>query len=132
MPAPAAPRPLPMTAGALIVGGTVHSHTSMRGDVAPNLHPLVARLLDELPAEKRERYAGWCAEVALISDRLHDADKNAGRPITVEEARAALSGGQIHISRIREDGDPTHGQFQPPCRSCTVLLDEFGITTVSA
>ncbi|MFG1920465.1 YwqJ-related putative deaminase [Cryptosporangium sp. NPDC048952] len=132
MPASAAPRPLPMTAGALIVGGMVHSHTSIRGDVAPNLHPIVARILDELPTAQRERYAGWCAEVALISDRLHDADKEAGRPVTLDEAKAALDGGQIHISRIREDGDPTHGRFQPPCRSCTVLLSEFGVTTVSA
>ena len=132
MPAFAAPRPLPMTAGALIVGGTVHSHTSMRGDNPPNLHPIVVGILDGLPAEKRERYTGWCAEVALISDRLHGAEKDAGRPITANEAKAALQGGQIHISRIREDGDPTHGDFQPPCRSCTVLLEEFGITTVSA
>src|SRR5690349_4458224 len=110
----AAPRPLPMTAGALIVGGMVHSHTSIRGDVAPNLHPIVAELLEGLPIEQRERYTGWCAEVALISDRLHEADKAAGRPITADEAREQLQGGQIHISRIREDGDPTHGQFQPP------------------
>jgi len=129
---PAAPRPLPMTAGALIVGGMVHSHTSIRGDVPPNLHPIVAQLLDGLPTERRERYTGWCAEVALISDRLHEADEEAGRPVTDEEAREKLSGGQIHISRIREDGDPTHGRFQPPCRSCTILLEEFGITTVSA
>ena len=69
---PAAPRPLPMTAGALIVGGMVHSHTSMRGDNPPNLHPIVAEILAGLPSEKRERYAGWCAEVALLSDRLHE------------------------------------------------------------
>ena len=121
-----------MTAGALIVGGTVHSHTSMRGDHRPNLHPIVAGILDGLPPEKRERYAGWCAEVALISDRLHEAEEAAGRPISAEEARESLQGGQIHISRIREDGDPTHGRFQPPCRSCTVLLETFGVTTVSA
>ncbi|GAA3386863.1 YwqJ-related putative deaminase [Cryptosporangium minutisporangium] len=127
-----APRPLPMTAGALIVDGMVHSHTSIRGDVPPSLHPIVARILDGLPNEQRERYTGWCAEVALISDRLHEADKAAGRPITEDEAREKLRGGQIHISRIREDGDPTHGQFQPPCRSCAVLLETFGITTVTA
>ena len=132
MPASAAPRPLPMTAGALIVGGMVYSHTSIRGDVSPNLHPIVARILDELPVEKRERFAGWCAEVVLISDRLHEAEKEAGQPITLADAKNTMRGGQIHISRIREDGDPTHGRFQPPCRSCTVLLDEFGVTTVSA
>lgn len=131
MPASAAPRPLPMTAGALIVGGMVYSHTSMRGDVRPDVHPLVAGVLDGLPIEQRERFAGWCAEVALISDRLHEAEKEAGRPITTDEAHDTLRGGQIHISRIREEGDPTHGSFQPPCRSCAVLLDEFGITTVS-
>ena len=129
---PAAPRPLPMTAGALIVGGMVHSHTSVRGDVAPDLHPIVAQLLDALPTAQRERYTGWCAEVVLISDRLHEADEAADRPVTIGEAKALLNKGQIHISRIREDGDPTHGRFQPPCRSCAVLLEEFGITTVSA
>ncbi|TQS43832.1 hypothetical protein FL583_17560 [Cryptosporangium phraense] len=125
---PDAPRPLPMTAGALIVGGLVHSHTSIRGDQPPNLHPVVREILDGLPASQRERFTGWCAEVVLISDRLHEA----GPGITFEEAREVLSGGQIHISRIREDGDPTHGQFQPPCRSCSVLLERFGIATVTA
>jgi hypothetical protein len=127
----AAPRPLPMTAGALIVSGMVHSHTSIRGDQSPNLHPVVRDLLDGLPVEQRERYTGWCAEAALISDRLHEAEQAAGRPVTADDARAVLAGGQIHISRIREDGDPTHGQFQTPCRSCAVLLDWFGITTVT-
>lgn len=121
-----------MTAGALIVGGMVHSHTSIRGDQPPTLHPVVQELLGALPAARRERFTGWCAEVALISDRLHEADQAAGRPITPDEARAALAGGQIHISRIREDGDPTHGQFQTPCRSCSALLDWFGIRTVAA
>ena len=31
---------------------------------------------------------------------------------------------------IREDGDPLHGSYAPPCRSCTVMLAHFGVRPV--
>jgi len=120
------PRMLPLAAGAMQVGNVVHSHTSVRGDTAPALHPLVRRLLDELPAGQRERYAGWCAEAVLISDRLYEAEELGGT-ISAMAARSLLWGAKVRVVRVREDGDPRHGEVQPPCRSCTSLLDYFGI-----
>jgi hypothetical protein len=125
------PRPLPMTAGALLVNGMIHSHTSLRGDVTPAWHPLIAELLRQLPVETRERYAGWCAEVVLISDRLYEAESGRAKELTAGEARAALWGARITATRIREQGDPAHGTYQPPCRSCAALLEWFGVEAVA-
>ena len=124
------PRPLPMTAGALLVNGTIFSHTSMRGDVTPAWHPLIRQLLQQLPVESRERYAGWCAEVALMGDRLYEAEQTAGRSLSTDELRAVLRSARVSVQRIREDGDPAHGQPQPVCRSCAALLDWFGVGVV--
>lgn len=115
-----------MAAGALLLEGVIHTHSSVRGDVAPDLHPMVRRLLDELPADRRERYAGWCAEAVLISDRLYAAEQ-AGATLSATAARSLLWGARIRVVRVREDGDPRHGQAQQPCRSCRELLDYFGI-----
>ncbi|GAA0726650.1 hypothetical protein Drose_12130 [Dactylosporangium roseum] len=124
-------RTLPLTAGALLVGGTVHQHTSVRGDAPPDLHPLVRRFLHELPAEQRERYAGSCAEVVLVSDRLHAAEREAGRPLTAAAARAELWGARMSVCFIREDGDPAHGRPAPTCRSCAALLEWLGVEVVA-
>lgn len=132
MPVPSAPRPLPLTAAALAAGGIVYSHSSVRGDVAPDLHPLVRRFLHDLPIELTERYAGWCAETVLISDRLYEAERAAGGELSAAAARQSLWGATISVSRVREPGDPTHGQPQPPCRSCAALLEWLGIEVVAA
>jgi hypothetical protein len=120
-------RVLPLTAGALLIGDTVYQHTSIRGDTAPDLHPLVRRFLHELPVESRERYAGGCAEVVLVSDRLHEAERLAGHPLTAAAARAELWGAQVSVCWIREKGDPAHGRPAPPCRSCAALLEWLGV-----
>ncbi len=122
----------PATAGALLVGGQVHTHTSIKGDQQPRLHPLVERFLDGLAVEQRERYAGRCAEVALVSDRLYAAESGRSGEFTAGEARAALWGARMTATRIREPGDPAHGTYQPPCRSCVALLEWFGIETVAS
>jgi hypothetical protein len=121
----------PATAGALLVSGAVHTHTSIKGDQPPRLHPLVERFLTNLPVEQRERYAGRCAEAVLISDRLYEAESGRATELTAGEARAALWGARITATRIREPGDPLHGTYQPPCRSCAPLLDWFGIEPVA-
>jgi hypothetical protein len=121
----------PATSGALLLGGTVYTHTSVRGEVAPNLHPLVAGFLAELPAASRERFAGRCAEAVLISDRVYEAEAAAGSPLTVNQARAAVWGARIAVTRIREAGHPEHGTAEPPCRSCTPLLHWFGVEPVT-
>ncbi len=119
-------RMLPLAAGALLVDGTVHTHTSVRGDVPPELHPVVRRFLHGLPTEQRERFADWCAEPVLISDRLYAAEAG-GPPLEAARARSLLWGAKVRVTRVREEGDPRHGETQPPCRSCAALLDWFGI-----
>ncbi|MDG4762760.1 YwqJ-related putative deaminase [Solwaraspora sp. WMMD406] len=121
-------RMLPLAAGALLIGGTVHTHTSVRGDQRPRLHPLVARFLDDLPNGQRERFTGWCAEPVLLSDRLYAAESDGGAAaLTPTAARAALWGARVRLTRIREPGDPVHGTALVPCRSCAALLEWFGV-----
>ncbi len=120
-------RMLPLTAGALLLNGTIHTHTSVRGDLEPNLHPMIRRFLDELPSSQRERFAGSCAEAVLLSDRLYEAEAEGGGPISPTQARSLLWGANIWVTRIREEGDPRDDEQQPPCRSCAALLDWFGV-----
>lgn len=120
------PRLLPNTAGALFLDGWVHSHSAVRGDVAPDLHPLLRRFFDQLPTAKLERFAGWCAEAILISDRLYDAEAKFGH-VSDETARTYLRGGQIIVVRVREPGDPAHGTPCQPCRSCAAMLNWYGV-----
>jgi hypothetical protein len=122
----------PATSGALLLGDTVYTHTSVKGDLAPTLHPLVAGYLGELPANSRERYAGRCAEAVLVSDRLYEAEASAGAPLTPNQGRAAVWGGRIVVTRVREAGDPEHGTVEAPCRSCALLLRWFGIEAAAA
>ncbi len=123
-------RRLPLTAAALLVGETLHQHTSVRGDTAPDLHPLIRRFLHELPIEQTERYTGWCAETVLISDRLYAAERAGGAALTTASARSLLWGAQLSVCLIGPVGDPAHGRPVPPCRSCAALLEWFGIDLV--
>jgi hypothetical protein len=127
-------RAYPATAGALLVNGQIHTHSSVRGDLRPELHPMIHRALATLPIARRERYLGWCAEPVLLSDRLFAAaaDLPAGADLAPAQARAALRGARITVVRVREPGDPAHGTPQPPCRSCAVLLELFGVEVVMA
>jgi hypothetical protein len=126
----AAVRTLPITAGAILVDGVIRRHTAVRGDVAPDLHPLVRRFLHELPTPQRERFAGWCAEAVLISDRLYEAERAQASALSAAHARAALWGAQINVVWVREQGDPVHGTPYRPCRSCTELLEWCGVETI--
>src|SRR5262245_16932233 len=120
-------RTLPTTAGALLVDGVIHRHTAVRGDIAPDLHPLVRRFLHQLPTGQRERYAGWCAEAVLVSDRLYAIERAQGSSLSASHARAALWGARLTVVRVREQGDPLHGTAHPPCRSCAALRTWAGV-----
>ncbi|MCI3931191.1 YwqJ-related putative deaminase [Streptomyces sp. AN091965] len=126
---------LPTVAAALSVRGTTLTSTPKRGAEPPDLHPLVQDFLDALPSAQRERFTGRCAEALLVSRHLTTADagrsKRARRkPMTNGEARKALKHAKLTTRRIREDGDPLHGSFARPCRSCTALTDHFGVRVV--
>ena len=136
---------LPAVAAALHVDGTTLTCTGAKGDQPPPLHPLVSRFLDELAPAQRTRHTGRCAETVLLSRFLHATEeareaKRARRsarkprqtkPLSHGEARKALRRSRLTTRRIREDGDPLHGSYAPPCRSCTALLGHFGIALVA-
>ncbi|WP_030563788.1 YwqJ-related putative deaminase [Streptomyces aureocirculatus] len=126
---------LPTVAAALSVRGTTLTGTPRRGEDLPELHPLVQDFLDTLTSGQRERFTGRCAEAVLISRHIAAADatrsKRASRkPMTNGEARKALKHAKLTTRRIREDGDPLHGAFARPCRSCTALTAHFGVRIV--
>src|SRR5690606_4557296 len=116
--------------------------TASKGDQAPALHPLVQDFLDALEPEARERHTGRCPEALLISRHLTATETARNekrgrrtasakrRQLTKNEARKALKHAKLTTRRIREDGDPLHGSYAPPCRSCTALLAHFGVRAV--
>lgn len=126
---------LPTVAAALSVRGATLTSTAGRGEEPPALHPLVQDFLDTLTSGQRERFTGRCAEAILISRHLTTADtgrskRAARKPMTNGEARKALKHAKLTTRRIREDGDPLHGGFARPCRSCTALTAHFGVRIV--
>ncbi|MET9775414.1 YwqJ-related putative deaminase [Streptomyces sp. NPDC006367] len=126
---------LPTVAAALSVRGTTLTGTPVRADTPPALHHLVQDFLDTLTSGQRDRFTGRCAETVLISRHLTAADaarskRASRRPMSNGEARKALKHAKLTTRRIREDGDPLHGTFAPPCRACTALSAHFGVRIV--
>jgi hypothetical protein len=106
-----------------------------RADQPPQLHPLVQDYLDTLTNTQRERWTGRCPEIILISRHLTTIDNNrttraARKPLTHSEARRSLKQAKLTTTRIRENGDPEHGRYAPPCRTCEAALAHFGVRTV--
>lgn len=141
-PADEAPRPehrrdgiLPAVAAALSVSGETLTCTAGKGDQPPQLHPLVQDFLDALPIPQRERFTGRCPEAILLSRHLTAVEANRSKrarrkPLSHSEAKRSLKHAKLTARRIREDGDPLHGGYAPPCRSCTPLLSHFGVRPV--
>lgn len=123
---------LPAVAGALAVRGQTLTCTGAKADTPPELHPLVAGFLATLPVAGRSRGTGRCPEALLLSRHLtatEDARRGwaARKPLSDGDARRALKNAVVTTRRIREDGDPAHGAYAPPCPSCAALLDHFGV-----
>ncbi|NEC89629.1 YwqJ-related putative deaminase [Streptomyces sp. SID12501] len=128
---------LPTVAAALSVRGETLTGTAARGDQPPALHPLVQDFLDTLASTQRDRSTGRCAEALLISRHITVADearsrRAARKPMTNGEARRTLKQAKLTTRHIREDGDPLHGGFAAPCRSCTALSAHFGVRVVDS
>ncbi|MEU0986542.1 YwqJ-related putative deaminase [Streptomyces sp. NPDC005953] len=126
---------LPAVAAALSVQGETLKSTAGKGDQPPVLHPLVQDFLDRLPSGQRERFTGRCPEAILLSRHLATAEGKRSkrarrRPLSHSEAKRALKQAKLTARRIREDGDPLHGSYAPPCRSCTPMLNHFGVRAV--
>ncbi|WNI15845.1 YwqJ-related putative deaminase [Actinacidiphila sp. ITFR-21] len=123
---------LPAVAAALFLPGEVLTCTGSKAEQPAELHPVVRDFLDALPVGQRERFAGRCPEAVLLSRHLRAVEAGRGRraarhPLTRGEARRSLRGARLTARRIREDGDPAHGAYAPPCRSCAPLLAHLGV-----
>jgi hypothetical protein len=126
---------LPAVAAALSVRGETLTCTAGKADQPPQLHPLVQDFLDALATAQRERFTGRCPEAILLSRHLIATETTRSKrarkkPLTPGEARRSLKHAKLTARRIREDGDPLHGSYAPPCRSCAPLLDHFGVRPV--
>ncbi|MFF9895454.1 YwqJ-related putative deaminase [Streptomyces longispororuber] len=121
---------------------TVHSSTTkMHGQKLPRTHQVLQDILKQISDDvdagliaKKGIGHGRCAEISLISDRLHQLDPSGSRIRTVDDARRALEGGVMHTRRIgdvfdRETGQLSrrHHDFMPPCDTCKHVLPQLGI-----
>ncbi|NGO70589.1 YwqJ-related putative deaminase [Streptomyces boncukensis] len=144
---------LPAVAAALSIRGQTLTCTGSRGDRDPQLHPLVQDFLATLTTDRRVRQTGRCPEAVLLSRYLTATEAARGarggrrtarkpakaaakgggkppKPLTLSEAKRALKHAKLTTRRIREDGDPLHDSYAPPCRSCAELLAHFGVRAV--
>ncbi|WP_327384957.1 MULTISPECIES: YwqJ-related putative deaminase [unclassified Streptomyces] len=126
---------LPTVAAALSVRGETLTGTAGKADQPPALHPLVQDFLDTLTSGQRERFTGRCPEAILLSRHLAAVEgarsrRASRKPLSASEARRSLKQAKITARHIREDGDPLHGSYAPPCRSCDALLAHFGVRSV--
>lgn len=126
---------LPAVGAALSVKGATFTATAAKGDQPPALHPLVQEFIDTLTSDHRERFTGRCPEAVLLSRYIATVDAARGRwasrkPLTQAEARRALKHAKLTARHIREAGDPQHGAYAPPCRSCEELLAYFGVKPI--
>lgn len=132
--------------GAFLHDDIVTSHSSSQrykdGQENPRAHPVVQDLYDDIArrADNGEfpkgRGHGRCAEVSLVSDRLHQM-QSEGRNITnIDEAREALKGSVMHTVTIGEQFDEDnnkipHNSYIPPCQSCKHAMPALGISLLS-
>jgi hypothetical protein len=127
-------------AGALVHDDVITSHTSSQsrhGQKYPDTHPALQSVYDDVKerADRGElvlgRGHGRCAEVSLISDRLHELGRTQDIS-SLDDARRALSGSKIYTVAIGEQFDNAgnrveHGSYLEPCRSCGPVLDALGV-----
>ncbi|WP_279617044.1 YwqJ-related putative deaminase, partial [Streptomyces yokosukanensis] len=118
---------------------TVHSSTTkMHGQKLPHTHQVLEVILkkikDDFDAGTLPEIGvghGKCAEISLISDRLHQLEGAGAKIQTVEDARRILEGSAIHTRRIgdfeRNGIERHHNDYLPPCGTCKHVLPAFGI-----
>ncbi|MQY16343.1 hypothetical protein SRB5_65410 [Streptomyces sp. RB5] len=130
-------------AGALVHNDVVTAHTSFQNykgeTLVPDHHPGMREALDE--TERRLRAEGiepgvghgQCSEVALISDRLHQMDPSGTSIRTVDDVRAAMDGAAVHTRQVTNHPGIglNHGDFKPPCRSCSTMLPLLGVEVLN-
>ncbi|WP_405639770.1 YwqJ-related putative deaminase [Streptomyces uncialis] len=129
-------------AGGLLHDGTLTTHSSStqrHGQKLLDSHPALQSVVDgvgrDIEASGGLKGAGHgkCAEIALVSDRLRHIEAKNGITIsTPEEIRRAMEGSLVYSLQIGEQPDPNgplvHGDYKPPCRSCSEILPRIGVT----
>lgn len=111
-----APGRLPGAAAELVTrSGRVYRSGSTAVKVDP--HPAMRYVLDKVKPSRRPGFHGHCAEVNAINKALNAGDNPVGGRIRVVTVRERFDG-----KIWRRFGDPL-----PPCNSCKVVLEDFGI-----
>jgi len=93
--------------------GEIYEATSVRGP-APELHPDVQEILDEIPNEDRAAGHGHCGFVVAVSDALNDGHDPTGSVAAAVIVRSTVD---------HED----HGAVIEPCGSCKPVAETFDI-----
>ncbi|GID29112.1 SUKH-3 domain-containing protein [Paractinoplanes brasiliensis] len=120
-------RPTPTTVAHLTVGERLFRTQGAKGDQHINHHPLVIDRLDMLGAEAHVRGVDRHAELIAVSDALHDATRARGREITLDDARAWLTGATFAAFLVRDQADPMAGQENRPCETCIGVLVDLAV-----
>ncbi|MFI6951077.1 SUKH-3 domain-containing protein [Streptomyces sp. NPDC050422] len=121
--------PLP-TVGTLVFAGRSYSRRVIDRSRSPHLHPVLQELFDSLWPDQRVPHAGRCVEATLVSDRMwamqeHWGDRRMDDFWVGEFFESAAT--TVTVTRTGRAGSPAHGTYEPPCTSCTVMLDYFRI-----
>ncbi|MBW5483901.1 hypothetical protein GPJ59_18940 [Streptomyces bambusae] len=126
-------------AGTLLHDGvlTTHSSNTSIGNSQMNTHPALKQILDKVEQDMVAANLspgnghGKCAEVSLISDRLHHLDPTGTKIVTADDVQKAMKGSLVYsvqIGNLRPgEGQLFHGDYKPPCRSCARMLPLAGV-----
>ncbi|WP_413753613.1 YwqJ-related putative deaminase [Streptomyces sp. R-74717] len=130
-------------AGSFLHDNVIATHSSttkMHGQKLPKTHQVLDGILkdvgDKLDAAgmKKGFGHGKCAEVSLISDRLHELDPTGSSIRTIDDAKKVLEGGVMHTrqignvyDRVTGELERSHGDFLAPCYTCRHVLPQLGI-----
>lgn len=120
-------RPAPTTVAHLTVDGRVFRARGAKGDQVIDHHPLVAAQLQDLDPASTVRGTHRHAELIVLSDVLHEADRGRPAPLTPDEARDRLRRAEFAAFLIREKGDPQAGAEARPCESCISILVDLAV-----
>ena len=119
--------PSPTTAAHLTVNGRLLRAQGAKGDRTITHHPLVEAYLSAVDPATRVRGVERHAELIVLSDVLHEADRGRPAPITIDEARSWLITAQFAAYLVRERGDPLGGRPSRPCATCIGALVDFAL-----
>ena len=117
----------PTTAAHLTVDGRLFRAQGAKGDRTITHHPLVRAYLSTVDPGALVRGAERHAELIVLSDALHDADRDRPAPITLAEARSWLITAQVAAYLVRERDDPLGGLVSRPCETCIGALVDFAL-----